>query len=706
VDGYGLATITDIQAEVVPRKQQFADQYPEHKNEDDNDSEDDSAALADDNYGVDKTAVENAKQELQSAEAALASFRNSQETAVKVLQYLDVYGQSLKAQEVDVAKMADFLNVYRNQRTSESEHHQRASTDIAIWQEKVDNARARLARAQTAFQKAKDGASREVRRKQEKRARKKDQERLEKQRIIQQRRRFWSTNAGQVVVYLDRASAYTPNSSRRNSTASVADNSIDYVPSKPLDENSVNLLLTYVVPNATWVPRYDLKISTPKSSAELIYRAEFENRTSETWKNAKVTFSTSQTFFSGLDDKIPVLDPWHVKPGIALGPETKDGIATGSIQSKKEILANQSIQTSRPNPTNSLFRSRAMRHSDLLGAPPPPPPAAAAAPLPPPPPSRQMPQAQAFGSQFGHSAPSQPLFGAPPRPVASQSLFGGAAPVAGRPQARRIVLTQSDDLASDALEDSDFDAQTLDPEANLIAHQDSHRQDYGLTTTYDIPGQRTIEPSTVKRRHVISELHLASITLSYVIIPKLRRAAFLKARLSNTTAFSLLRGKTGMTVDGTFLGSTALPNCEPGQSVDLSLGVDPSILVTYAKPTARRSTAGFFSKEDSAIFTRNCWIKNTKKNDVSITVYDQIPVSEDEQLRINVLEPKGLDNENDTVKLFDLFKNGEKGTGEVVLEKGGQVKWNLKLRAGKDVKLVLEYGSRIPSGKQIVGLDK
>lgn len=267
------------------------------------------------------------------------------------------------------------------------------------------------------------------------------------------------------------------------------------------------------------------------------------------------------------------------------------------------------------------------------------------------------------------------------------------------------VANQDANSESDNDSDDGGDAATMIMENFSIAHQDSVRQDYGLTTTYDLPGQRTLEPSTVQRRHVIAELHLTSVTLSHVLIPKLRRAAFLKARITNTTSVSLLRGKAGMTVDGTFLGSTTLSSCEPRQFIDLSLGVDPSVLVSYAKPTARRATTGFFSKEDSAIFTRSCWIKNTKKNDVSITVFDQVPVSEDENLRINIIEPRGLDKENDTVNLHELLKKGENGKGDVLLGKNGQIKWNITLKPGKDIKLVLEYETRIPSGQQIVGLD-
>ncbi|KAN0076319.1 protein of unknown function (DUF4139) domain containing protein [Elaphomyces granulatus] len=166
---------------------------------------------------------------------------------------------------------------------------------------------------------------------------------------------------------------------------------------------------------------------------------------------------------------------------------------------------------------------------------------------------------------------------------------------------------------------------------------------------------------------------------------------------------TLLRGKAGMTVDGTFLGSITLPACAPDNFFNLSLGIDPSIVVTYAKPTVRRSTSGFFAKEDSAVFSRVCWIKNTKNTTVSISVHEQVPVSEDERLRINILEPKGLEKEGDRKKI-EVSKD-QWGTGTVSLGKNREVKWDMALQKGKDVKLVLEYEARIPGGQKIIGLD-
>lgn len=341
VEGYGLATITDIQTETIPRKKQFEDQYPDLVEEVDADVDSDNdSKLSDNDYGVDKGAVNTAKSELQAAEQTLAGFQNSLDTAVKVLGFLDHYGQSIKPDEVEVAKMTDFLTVYRQQRSSESEIYQTSSANITLWIEKVSAARDKLNRAETAFKKAKDATSRDIRRQKEKKQREKQQKLLEKRRIIQQRRRFWTNNVGQIVVHLDRSSEYTPGPSRRQSMTSVTEASIDSKPSKSLDEDSINLRLTYVVPGAKWAPRYELKISTPKSSADLVYRAEFENTTSETWQNAKINFSTSQTSFSGLEEKIPILEPWHVKLGTALGSNAKNGISDSSMQSRKEIMAN------------------------------------------------------------------------------------------------------------------------------------------------------------------------------------------------------------------------------------------------------------------------------------------------------------------------------------------------------------------------------
>lgn len=691
--------------------------------DDDSDESDSYLSELDNERGPGRMAIDEAKAELHLAEAALAASKDTQAASVKLLEFLDQYGKTLQAKDVEVSKMNDFLNVYSKQRSAESSRYQQAITESVTLQKNVEKASQKLARAEKVFAKKKKAATRDIRKQQEKKAHEKQQKRLEKQRTLEQRRKFWTTSVGKVVIHLDGSSVFTPGSSRRGSVISF-DEKHPYSTSP--EKETANLILTYVVPYASWVPRYELRINTPASSAKLVYRAEFGNFTAETWKDANITFSTSQTTFSGLEEKIPQLDPWNIKLAKAGGFDTGDRIWASGLHSQKEISSNHLSNNNNPKSSGLFAPKPVLQRGERLDS------SAAAsmfrqlhgysvsnrnagfgptAPAPGFAPTAPSYAPTGFGSNgrslFGSSAAlgqasqaaTASLFGPaqtnPPPP--SGSLFGAAR------QARPESDPEESDLEQGAILGGD-DAATLNPELNALGYQDSQRQNYGLTTSYELSGKRTITPSSVKRRHVITELDLKSVTISHVLVPKLRCAAFLKARITNTTTTSLLRGTAGMTVDGTFLGSISLPNCEPDNFVDLSLGVDPSIQVTYAKPTVRRATSGFFAKDDSAIFTRTCWIKNTKKTTASITVFDQVPVSEDERLRVNILEPKGLEQENDVTKLDALFAKGEKCKGQIHLLKNGLLKWAIEIKPGKDVKLVLEYESRIPSGQKIIGL--
>ena len=86
---------------------------------------------------------------------------------------------------------------------------------------------------------------------------------------------------------------------------------------------------------------------------------------------------------------------------------------------------------------------------------------------------------------------------------------------------------------------------------------------------------------------------------------------------------------------------------------------------------------------------------------------DQIPVSEEERLRVEVLQPTGLRAEGDAVKtgtgVATVGKGMEKwGRATAILRKGGEVAWEVKIEPGRGVKLVLEYEAKFPSSEMIV----
>ena len=122
--------------------------------------------------------------------------------------------------------------------------------------------------------------------------------------------------------------------------------------------------------------------------------------------------------------------------------------------------------------------------------------------------------------------------------------------------------------------------------------QETSRNNNGLTTNCSVLGTRTVRPSSLKRRHVLASLDLHSLSLSYVVIPKRRTAAFLTAKVTNTSAITPLNSQAGLTLDGTFLGNAEISRCSPDGSFDLPLepilrsGSTTASLLSSAAPRA------------------------------------------------------------------------------------------------------------------------
>lgn len=131
------------------------------------------------------------------------------------------------------------------------------------------------------------------------------------------------------------------------------------------------------------------------------------------------------------------------------------------------------------------------------------------------------------------------------------------------------------------------------------------------------------------------------------------------------------------------------------------------------------------------MFTRTTVITNTKHNaPVQLTVLDQVPVSEDERLRLEIINPRGLKVGGDGIRTGQSAltapantgtagsirtsaygadgsssANNKWGSAVATTKKGGEVMWAVKLNPGQSVKLVLEYESTFPSGESVVGVE-
>lgn len=734
MEGKGSATITDMTVDLIFNKEKYDDVYP--KDEEDSDEEDEEADSEPENE-----VVKRYKEESEKLDNLVKEASDEQLSANSRLNILEQYGTTVAKSSPD--GLSKGIEQYKVERRKIFEDH---TASVAKLKE-LQNDRALLDKE---TRKAREAARRE-KVKAEKAKRKKAAEKLlvlqekqqETQRLKDERVAFWPKKVYRVVLSLETNADFTPGSSRRGSVSSLVKPTIPPPPSPEAKTESdrnepssdggacqIGLAISYITYSASWSPRYDLNLATPTRSATITYRAEFLNKTSEYWRDAKIILSTSQTASQGIGDLIPTMEPWHISLIKGYGKNSMDD----ALFSRKEVhnktyvdaFAQKRFQAPRSslfglaNQNTPLFQPQ--ENSYLPGQP------------------QQIQQVQqqslpVFGQQFSNNNQSNATSGlySALQPFAAESVlsssFAKIAPVS------RLHKNQSSE--GEGIDTFEYDTQTITPHDTTIDFEESSWEETGLTATYDVPGLRSIPPSNLTRRHRIASITLKDIQLSYVLVPKLRAAAFLKARLRNSSTITLLRGPAGLTLDGSFLGNTTLSRCSAGEAFSLNLGTDPAINVVYTKPVVRRSQTGVFAKEGSSVFTRSVLIRNTKSKDpLEGTVFDQIPVSDDDKLRVDVLQPKGLRNEGDHVldgvavtveavshgtavaqnnnknnrdssaSSTDARSSGKEekwGRAVATLKKDGEIRWNVKLNPGQGVRLVLEYEARFPSSDSVVG---
>ncbi|KAK0717953.1 hypothetical protein B0T26DRAFT_711427 [Lasiosphaeria miniovina] len=746
VEGTGAAIITDIAVTLLPNNDIFEDIYPDSDDDEDKDTSEDDE---------EEDEAEDINKALEDVRDNITSLSDEQKRAKEIiasaesrLKMLDAYGVSLdKRRNVDIETGVE---TYRKEREKVFQDHMegiirdreltRDISKLRLEQRRLEKSerkeKDKAAKAKAKVQRAKDKLKEKLRRREEERLN-------EKTRVRTEREQFWPRSCYTVRITLD-ATSFSPTPSRRSSIASASD-IVKIVSEKeggpPSEDFTCSLSLSYVTSSAFWSPSYDLALSTTTSSALLCFDAQLTNMTSETWENCKVILSTSQTTFSGLKDDIPILQPWRIK----LAGKGNGTLVNDAVQSREERAEQNVWQTSlnyyqSQKPRAELFgikgsvnpymqahvQAKAQQMQQMQ----------------PQQQQMQMQMQQQHVQQMAYQQHGRTAYrSAPPPPGAS--LFGSVAPAAPAPTAfggggfgaaansNIGPTTLSDALAAAPLkrkevsrrgggrffaedddENEDDGATMLEP-TPALDFQESSFEETGLTATYDLPNLKTLKPSSTASKQRVARISFSNVQFSRTVVAKYRPVAYLKARLRNTSKLTLLRGPTGLTLDGTFMGRSRLPRVSAGDIFPLSLGVDPAIRVIYPEPDVKRSTTGVFTKGDNSVYTRTITIANTRATagkPVNLTVFDQVPVSEDEKLRIDILHPRGM-----TIAAADGIPTGRPGRdakeekdwgkASAVLKKGGEVSWDVELNAGRCVKLMLEYEVALPAGERVMQCD-
>lgn len=198
---------------------------------------------------------------------------------------------------------------------------------------------------------------------------------------------------------------------------------------------------------------------------------------------------------------------------------------------------------------------------------------------------------------------------------------------------------------------------------------------------YAVPG-RLVIPETGEAKRV--QLGAEAIEPQLIIrtVPKVDPKAYLYAKFNLPKGSPLLPGAVSLFRDGTFVGTGRLPILSPGEEHELGFGIDDLVRVRHSVSAETRGETGLIStsRTDSRNFLIS--IKSMHERSVALQVFDQVPVSANQDIKVDL--------------------TGKAPTKQNVDDKRGVVLWEGKLEP--DQEQTIEFGYRVswPSAKSVI----
>lgn len=174
----------------------------------------------------------------------------------------------------------------------------------------------------------------------------------------------------------------------------------------------------------------------------------------------------------------------------------------------------------------------------------------------------------------------------------------------------------------------------------------------------------------------------------HTCVPKLSPFVYLKTKATNKTDFTFLPGPTAIFLDGAFVAQANLDLVPSGQEFWTYLGVDQGVSVERKELARREETTGVFGKKTlRTVFDQVFKLKNGKPTDIELVLWDQVPASNHEAIKVVLEEPRY-----------------EKDTDDLKMNESKFLEWRFPLKAGAKQDVPFRFAVERPEDVQVVGL--
>jgi len=183
----------------------------------------------------------------------------------------------------------------------------------------------------------------------------------------------------------------------------------------------------------------------------------------------------------------------------------------------------------------------------------------------------------------------------------------------------------------------------------------------------------TIKSNNDQHMVLIKQAEL-NTSFKYFAVPKMDAGVFLVAQMTKLDELQLVPAKANIFFDGTYIGETYIDPTQMDDTLNLSLGKDPNIVVkrTLVKKDCKDK---IISDRIERIFAYSIEAKNNKSSTIELIIEDQLPLTTNGDITIEAME----------------LSKGELDT------RTGTIEWKMTLKP-KDSKL-LDYKFKVKHNK-------
>lgn len=176
---------------------------------------------------------------------------------------------------------------------------------------------------------------------------------------------------------------------------------------------------------------------------------------------------------------------------------------------------------------------------------------------------------------------------------------------------------------------------------------------------------------------LIKQTDLAT-TFKYYAVPKLDPGVYLVAQMTKLDELQLIPAKANIFFDGSYIGETYIDPTRMEDTLNLSLGKDPNIVVkrTLLKKECKDKV---IQDKRERTFAYSIEVRNSKSSPIDIVIQDQIPITQNTDITIE-------------------YANLAKGR---LNERTGVIEWSFNLKSKENKVIDFDYKIRHSKDKEI-----